>query len=125
MQITFKSLNIIMVICTSYILLFSLYCLYLLVSYGLFSKITLSHPILVAILLSNFTGIITYLSLSKRNQFVVLYALLFNILSIVIAEIVKLYLIEYFDVSKGCDQLVKNNPIFELFIDKTLDEYFN
>lgn len=31
---------------------------------------------------------------------------------------------EFFDFKKGCAELTKENPLLDLFIDKTIDKYF-
>ncbi|KAL4441719.1 hypothetical protein ABPG74_008716 [Tetrahymena malaccensis] len=107
--------------CTIYLLGFSLYCLYKSVESGFITN----FPVLIILIIFLFTSTCSCIGLNKKNLFSGLCTILFGMVTFVLVFMINGLLAEYFDLSKGCDELIKINPLYQVFIDRELDNYFD
>ncbi|EAR97152.3 transmembrane protein, putative (macronuclear) [Tetrahymena thermophila SB210] len=107
--------------CTIYLLGFSLYCLYKSVESGFITSL----PILIILIIFLFTSTCSCIGLNKKNYISGFCTVMFGMVTFVIVFMINGLLADYFDLSKGCDDLIKINPLYQVFIDRELDNYFD
>ncbi|KAL4488937.1 hypothetical protein ABPG72_005724 [Tetrahymena utriculariae] len=107
--------------CTIYLLGFSLYCVYKSVESGFITSL----PVLIILIIFLFTSTCSCVGLNKKNYISGFCTVLFGMATFVLVFMVNGLLTEYFDLNKGCDDLIKINPLYQVFIDRELDDYFD